>query len=130
MSLWHKQPESIIYSDLDAFCAQQIPEGIRLDYKLEVPNDLAKVVAAFANTLGGLIILGVDADKVTNTPNWPPTKGMKKEKGLDERITAICRDSIFPRSIRKSAPSSTTRTSLERPWRFSAWTKARKLLMR
>ena len=96
MSLWYKQPEHMTYDDVDAFCTQQSPESIRLDYKLEIPNDLAKLVAAFANTLGGLIILGIEAEKVTNTPIWPPSKGMTKCPGIEERITAICRDNIYP----------------------------------
>jgi len=96
MSLWYKQPESITYRDIETFCIQRLPEGVRLDYKLEIPNDLAKVIAAFANTLGGLIVLGVEADKTTNTPTWPSTKGMRKGPGIEERITAICRDNIYP----------------------------------
>jgi len=66
MSLWYKQPEDITYQDIDAFCLQQHPEGMRLDYKLDVPTHLAKLVAAFANTLGGIIIFGVEADKTAN----------------------------------------------------------------
>ncbi len=96
MSLWYKQPENISYTDIDAFCRQQLPEGMRLDYKLDVPNDLEKVVAALANTLGGLIVLGVEADKTSNTPIWPSTKGMARKPGIEERITAICRDNIYP----------------------------------
>jgi hypothetical protein len=96
MSLWYKNPELVTYEDIAAFCTQQIPEGIRLDYKLDIPGDLGKVVAAFANTLGGLIILGIEGDKTTNTPIWPSAKGMKKSPGIEERITAICRDSIYP----------------------------------
>ena len=63
MSLWYKQLDTIAYADIDAFCTRNIPEGLRLDYKREMPTDLAKLVAAFANTLGGLIILGVEAEK-------------------------------------------------------------------
>jgi len=96
MSLWYKQPEDITYNDIDAFCMQQLPEGLRLDYKLDIPKDLAKLVAAFANTQGGLIIFGVEADKTANKPVWPSAKGMAKTNGIDERITAICRDGIYP----------------------------------
>jgi hypothetical protein len=65
------------------------PEGARLDYKgIAFPKDLSKTIAAFANTLGGLIILGVDADKKTNTPIWPPVAGMPMEAGLSERVQA------------------------------------------
>lgn len=96
MSLWYKQIESITYNDIDAFCMQNTAESMRIDYKLEIPKDLAKVIAAFANTLGGLVLLGVEAGKTTNTPIWPSAKGMTKAAGIEERITAICRDNIYP----------------------------------
>jgi hypothetical protein len=41
-----------------------MPEGARLDYKgIALPRDLEKPLAAFANTLGGLIFLGVEANQ-------------------------------------------------------------------
>jgi len=95
MSLWYKEVESITFSDIEAFCSQGIAEGLRLDYKSQIPGELEKLVAAFANTLGGLIILGVEADKSTNKPVWPP-KGMPQAQGIEEQITAICRDNVYP----------------------------------
>lgn len=86
MSLWHKPASEITFADIDAFCQSMQPEGARLDYKgIAFPKDLAKTIAAFANTMGGLIILGVDADKITNQPLWPPTQGYPTEAGLAER---------------------------------------------
>src|SRR4051794_13333288 len=96
MSLWHKQVLDISFAEIDTFCQTMQPEGMRLDYKVERPTDLAKLIAAFANTLGGLIILGVDANKATNQPFWPPQKGMPTKPGIDEAITAIARDAIYP----------------------------------
>ncbi len=95
MSLWHKPMELVTFEDIEAFCQQGHAEGPRLDYKAEIPGKLHKVVAAFANSLGGLIVFGIEADKVTNKPAWPP-KGMKKTPGIEERITAMCRDNIYP----------------------------------
>ncbi len=95
MSLWYKEVESITFSDIEAFCCQGIAEGLRLDYKSQIPGELQKLVAAFANTLGGLIIFGVEADKSTNKPVWP-ARGMPQVNGIEERITAICRDNIYP----------------------------------
>ena len=95
MSLWYKEVEAINFSDIEAFCSQGYAEGTRLDYKVQLPGELEKVVAAFANTLGGIIILGVEADKKTNKPVWPP-QGMPHTAGIEERITAICRDNIYP----------------------------------
>jgi predicted HTH transcriptional regulator len=96
MSIWHKEIDQITFADVDTFCLAGIAEGTRLDYKVDVPKELAKIVAAFANTLGGMIMLGVDADRTTNKPIWPPTKGMLSKRGIDEQITQICRDNIYP----------------------------------
>lgn len=96
MSLWHKSVSDITFADVDAFCQTMQPEGMRLDYKVERPTDLSKLIAAFANTLGGLIVLGIEADKTTNQPVWPPQKGMPTKPGIEEAITAIARDAIYP----------------------------------
>jgi hypothetical protein len=98
MSLWSKQLSQVTFTDIEEFCALQIPEGAQLDYKREIPNDLAKTVAAFANSRGGLILLGVSANQKTNTPDLP-IAGMPFSKGLTERVTAICRDNIYPSLI-------------------------------
>jgi Putative DNA-binding domain len=97
MSLWHKPASLIEFSDVDAFCQTMQPEGARLDYKgVAFPKDLAKTIAAFANTLGGLIILGVEADSTLNKPIWPPTLGLPAEAGLSERVIQIAQDGIYP----------------------------------
>jgi hypothetical protein len=36
-------------------------EGVRFDFKRDLPQDLGDTVAAFSNTYGGLILLGVDS---------------------------------------------------------------------
>ncbi len=97
MSLWSKPVAQITFADVDEFCRMMQPEGARLDYKgVDFPKDLAKTIAAFANTLGGLIILGVDADKNSNMPIWPPTTGMPMAAGLSERVIQIAQDAIYP----------------------------------
>jgi hypothetical protein len=99
MSLWNKPIDTITLRDVEDFCDQGQPEGPRLDYKADVPKDLAKVVAAFANTTGGLIVLGVAADPKTNTPAWPTPqggRGLPFTKGIEERLVAICQDNITP----------------------------------
>jgi hypothetical protein len=95
VSLWYKQIDRITLEDVEAFCRQRHREGLRLDYKREIPRDLNNLVAAFANTSGGLILLGVAADATTNEPVWPP-HGMPADPGIEERITSICQDSIYP----------------------------------
>lgn len=38
-------------------------EGQRIDFKLDLPQDIGKDVAAMSNSDGGLIFIGVNADK-------------------------------------------------------------------
>jgi hypothetical protein len=96
MSLWQKRTGQISFRDVDEFLKARIPEGHRLDYKLHFPNELAKTIAAFANTLGGMIILGVDSDKVTNEPIWPPAVGMPNQPGIADRIIQVATEAIYP----------------------------------
>ncbi len=95
MSLWQKPAAEISFADVDVFLSTKLPEGHRLDYKLQFPNDLAKTIAAFANTLGGTIMLGVDSDKGTNEPVWPPVAGMSTP-GVADRVVQIATEAIYP----------------------------------
>ena len=97
MSLWNKPISQITFEDIDAFFQTMQPEGARLDYKgISFPNDLAKSIAAFANTLGGLIILGVEANHTDNKPIWPPQAGMVSAAGLSERVVQIAQEAVYP----------------------------------
>lgn len=68
MNLLHENIQNINFSDVADFCRQRIIEGVYLDYKEEKPKKLAKQIAAFSNTLGGLIIIGIQEDKSTGCP--------------------------------------------------------------
>lgn len=48
---------------------QRPPEGARLDFKQTLTQDLASDVAAFANTSGGLIFIGVSSSKTSTKQN-------------------------------------------------------------
>lgn len=95
MSLFLKPINEINYKDIIIFCEQQNPEGNRIEYKREFPDGkkLAKEIAAFANTNGGIIIIGFnDQDR---KPILPPNH-ISYERGLDERINNICLSNINP----------------------------------
>jgi hypothetical protein len=97
MSLWHDDPAAATFENIKAFCELKHPEGIRLDYKGDWPNDLDRLVCAFANTLGGLILIGVAGEKVNNYPVWPPQGFPAPQRGgVSERIIQVCRDNIYP----------------------------------
>lgn len=94
MNLFRQSLESIGWSDVLTFCEQREAEGATLDYKLMIPKDIERTVAAMANTLGGFIIVGVDEDKEAK-PVLPIT-GLEFKRGLIEQITSKCVDNIYP----------------------------------
>ncbi len=102
ISLFTDSLDGVTEADVNAFLDLDIEEGVRLDYKDAEPNsktgipkdNALKVTIAFANTYGGLLILGVEADKVTNRPIG--RNGLPLYRGLEEAITAMCSSSITP----------------------------------
>ncbi len=75
--------DNLMFNDIKQFTGILRPEterpkeNVRIDYKESVPDDLGDTITAFANTYGGLIILGVKSDKAKqNIPvNIPGIKG-------------------------------------------------------
>jgi len=108
--MFHKSLSDITFENIDAFC-QAWPEGVRVEYKGAWPN-IPKVVSSFANTMGGILIIGVDADRTTGMPILP-IHGITTGPGLEERVTQSCYQGIYPPitpSIRViSIPSTTDR---------------------
>jgi len=89
----------ITFKEIKSFCDQQFSEGLRIEYKREFPQnvDLAKTICAFANSAGGIILIGVEADKVKNVPT--NILGIPITKGLEERVVSICLSNILPRIV-------------------------------
>jgi schlafen family protein len=92
--LFTKPLHEITFADIDAFC-RAWPEGVRVEYKRElVARHIPKVVSSFANTGGGVWIIGV-ATGVDNLPVFP-IRGVTREPGLEERITQTCYQNLYP----------------------------------
>jgi hypothetical protein len=64
-------PELLVADEarLNEFLDQEISEGPSLDYKANIPSDLAATVAAMANSGGGTVIVGVHEDARTKRPS-------------------------------------------------------------
>jgi hypothetical protein len=86
--------EQVSWAAVEAFCAQGVVESPLLDYKIDFPNDLGRTIAAMANTLGGIIIIGVD-EQADGKPVLP-IAGVTLQPGLAEKITNIVLDSLTP----------------------------------
>jgi len=64
----HKKLEEIDYADLKQLIHRQVAEGMFVEYKREMPSAkrLAKSVAAFANSHGGWLFVGIEADQASS----------------------------------------------------------------
>jgi hypothetical protein len=86
--------DSLEFRDIEDFC-RTWPEGVRVEYKRELAvRHIPKVVSSFANTVGGVWIIGV-ATGVDNLPVFP-IRGFPRESGIDERVTQACYQNLYP----------------------------------
>lgn len=60
--MFNKPLDKLTFSDVVAFLNQQQREGLCLDYKLDLPtaSSIAKLFCAFANTAGGIVLVGAN----------------------------------------------------------------------
>lgn len=92
-----KPIHELTFEDVVAFCKRQVPEGKQLDYKYLLPKNrekFAKVIASFANAMGGTIILGVNDDK--NDKPRPPFTGIAYHEKMRNAIEDIIQAYIDP----------------------------------
>jgi ATP-dependent DNA helicase RecG len=78
--------------DLVALLRQ--PEGKTLEYKRELssPDGALRTIVAFANTAGGVLLIGVE-DATRNV------RGVRLPLDLEERLASLISDSIVPRLL-------------------------------
>lgn len=87
----------LTFEDIVQFCKKRVPEGKQLDYKYLIPKNyekFAKVIASFANTLGGTIIIGVQDDK--NDQPKAPFLGIPYHEKLRNTVEDIIQVYIDP----------------------------------
>lgn len=88
-----KPLKQVTFEDVENFCKEKIKENEVLDYKEAFPSKLEKIIAAFANTFGGLIIVGVPEEDGKPVDNPP---GINYTNGLEERVSNIIISNIQP----------------------------------
>lgn len=73
--IFNKSPRDINAKDIRAFISRQIEENLNLDYKdIKIYSDFGKLsqhIAAFANSAGGLLILGISEKKQQQIAIYP-----------------------------------------------------------
>ena len=98
MSIFVKPINEIEFEDVKAFCDEQIEENSRLEYKRTFSSkdenkQIAKEISAFANTHGGIILVGVgEKDRKPKLP----IDGIVYAKGFNEKVTSIALKNIYP----------------------------------
>lgn len=94
--MFTKPIDEITFKDVESFC-KEWSEGVRVEYKreLNVKKHIPKVVSSFANTYGGIFLIGVEADTTTNMPTLP-IKGIPKSRNTEESIQQSAEMSINP----------------------------------
>jgi hypothetical protein len=92
-----KDPASIVASDVESFVAQKLDEVLTLEYKafrkIEKPEELSTDLSAFANSGGGLLMLGVSETKTAphqpERVDWGDEREYSKERVENLLITKI-----------------------------------------
>ena len=90
--MFTKPLDEIEFADIDEFC-HKFPEGVRAEYKREV-TAIPKIVSSFANTLGGIFLIGVETDD--NNEVVFPIQGMANRRGIEEQISESAFSGIYP----------------------------------
>ena len=91
--LFTKPADEITFADVENFC-REFGEGVRVEYKRQKTRHISKVVSAFANTHGGIFIIGAETNE-TNTVTFP-IPGIPREAGIEERIQQSALTGIYP----------------------------------
>lgn len=94
--MFTRSKDEITLADVEDFC-REFPEGIRVEYKREIKG-IPKIVSSFANTLGGIFIIGVETDQIDNKVIFP-IQGILKKPGIEEQIQQSALTGIYPAVI-------------------------------
>jgi len=95
-NIFSLQIDDIKYDDVLAFCDKQLEEGIDLDYKADWPNDLEKIICSFANTQGGIVLIGVQEEGKSRLPKCPPVGIVGMADVLRQKVLNLSFDAVFP----------------------------------
>lgn len=69
MDILNKPVRELTFRDIEEFCDHGVIEGVQVDYKLDKPSKgFSKHFAAFSNSRGGIIIIGVEEDTSSGRP--------------------------------------------------------------
>lgn len=93
--MFTKPIDEIIFEDVEVFC-EEWTEGVRVEYKSDInlKRHIPKIVSSFANTHGGIFLIGVEADQTNNQVTSIP--GIPQRNGIEEQIQQSALTGIYP----------------------------------
>ena len=91
--MFNLSKEEITFAVIENFC-REWQEGVRVEYKQEI-KDIPKIVSSFANTQGGVFLIGVEANQTDNKVQFP-IDGIPKTNGIEESIVQSALMGIYP----------------------------------
>jgi hypothetical protein len=86
--------DSLTLESIEEFLKSGVREGVALDFKEDFPAKLAKTISSFANTYGGIVLVGVE--ETSTGAGVLPIKGVSLKSGLREQVIQTCLDAIYP----------------------------------
>jgi hypothetical protein len=96
MSIFSKPVTSIVSTDLQELLTENAVENLRLEFKREIPtkDETLKKLSAFANTMGGLIVIGADAG--SSDGRMVALPGVEPKSGYKQTVVQWCFDGASP----------------------------------
>ena len=94
--MFTKPIDEITFEDVESFCKES-GENVRVEYKsdITVKRHIPKIVSSFANTYGGVFLIGIEADKTKNEVIFP-IQGIPQRNGIEEQIQQSALTGIYP----------------------------------
>ena len=94
--MFTKPIDEITFEDVKSFC-NEWAESVRVEYKsdITVKRHIPKIVSSFANTYGGIFLIGVEADQTKNEVIFP-IQGIPQRNGIEEQIQQSALTGIYP----------------------------------
>lgn len=95
MPFYTKPISQLDTTDLQELLTDVAVENLRLEFKLKVPDkdDTLKKLSSFANTLGGFMVIGAEADKDGRITGLP---GVEVEPSYKQKIVDWCSSAVNP----------------------------------
>ena len=96
MSIYDKGISHISTEDLRSLEDESAVENVRLEFKRNDPDkdEWLKKLTSFANTYGGYVVIGAEADSQSGRVSGLP--GIDPESGFKQRIVQWCWDGVSP----------------------------------